>query len=101
MAGVKGRSGGPRPGSGGDGRPPNPPDLVDVAETSDPLEFLRSVMNDGGTDVKIRVDAAKALASFTLSKPGVQGKKAAKQEEAAKVAARFGALDAPARLKAV
>lgn len=73
MAGKPGRSGGARPGAG---RKPNPPTILQLAAThSDPKSFLAAVMNDSGTDVKLRVDAAKALMPYLHRKVGEVGKK--------------------------
>ena len=104
MAGVKGRSGGPRPNSGGArpgaGRPPKPPTILELSATyDDPAKFLRAVMNDSGTDLKLRTDAAKALMPFVHQKLGEAGKKAAKDDAAKKVASRF-APAAPPKLVA-
>ena len=64
-----------------------------------PLEFMASVMNDRVEDPKLRLDAAKALASFTVAKPGEKGKKEERQEAATKVSSsgRFTASAAPLR----
>src|SRR5262245_47225786 len=65
---------------------------------SDPLEFMRALMNDIEAEPRLRLDAAKALASFTVAKPGEQGKKEQKAD-AAKVAAKgkFGSAAPPLR----
>ena len=95
MAGVKGRSGGARPGAG---RPKKEPTILQLAATySDPLPFLMAVVNDQGTDIKIRVDAAKAALPYKHAKPGEVGKKEQQQANAEKVASRFSALPAPVR----
>lgn len=65
----------------------------------DPLEFLRHVTNDTAEDPRLRVDAAKAWASYTVPKPGEKGKKEEKADAAKKVASRFATAAAP--LKAV
>jgi phage terminase small subunit len=97
MAGVKGRSGGARPGAG---RKPNEPEILMVAGGhDDPLQFLIDVMNDVSADAKLRVDAAKALMPFKHQKLGEGGKKEQKQKDAEKVAGRFSAA-APPRLVA-
>lgn len=58
---------------------------------SDPLDFLKAVMNDGGEDVKLRLDAAKAMMPYVHAKPGEKGKKTERQEAAERVATgRFG-----------
>lgn len=110
MAGVKGKSGGPRKNSGGArvnsggaransggaragaGRPPKEPEYLNLsAHFDDPASFLKAVMNDSGTDQKLRVDAAKAL----LRGSSEVGKKELKQEAAKKVAAKFTASAPP------
>lgn len=87
MAGVKGKSGGPRAGAGGPranaggarpgaGRPKSPPELIapkafdGKTRFASPLEFLLAVMNDASADAKIRVDAAKALLPFKHQRQG-------------------------------
>lgn len=93
MAGVKGRSGGKRPGAG---RKPKEPDILALAATySDPKDFLRAVMNDAATDTKHRVAAARALMPFEHQKLGEGGKKEQKNEAAKKVASRFAPGAAP------
>lgn len=64
-----------------------------------PLAYMASVMNDGVEDPKLRLDAAKALASFTVAKPGEKGKKEERQDAAKQVASsgRFSAAAAPLR----
>ena len=72
MAGVKGRSGGARPGAGRKKKAPEP--LIAQAQAhGDPLEFLRSVMNDPLADGKLRVDAAKALMPYVHERKGGEG----------------------------
>ena len=116
MAGVKGRSGGARPNSG---PKPKPKTVIDatgsalkvaadkVAKThnlasgsTDPAEFLESVMGNVTVDLDARMDAAKALLPYRHAKPGAAGKKEEKQAAAEKVAGRFGA-SAPPKLRAV
>ena len=98
MAGVKGRSGGARPGAG---RPKKEPTILQLAATySDPLPFLMAVVNDQGTDIKIRVDAAKAALPYKHAKPGEVGKKDLARDRAAALGSggRF-APSAPPPLK--
>jgi phage terminase small subunit len=64
----------------------------------DPLEFLRHVTNDSAEDPRLRLDAAKAWASYTVPKPGEKGKKEEKADAAKKVAGRFSAAQAPIRM---
>lgn len=70
--------------------PPEPPEMP--LRFEDPLEFLRHVTNDSGEDPRLRLDAAKAWASFTVAKPGDKGKKQERQEAAEKVAGKFSGL---------
>lgn len=103
MAGVKGKSGGARKNSGGArsnsggarvgaGRPPKEPEYLNLStHFDDAATFLKAVMNDSGTDSKLRVDAAKAL----LRGSADVGKKELKQEAARKVAAKFTASAPP------
>ena len=75
--------------------PPEPPKIP--LRFEDPLEFLRHVTNDSAEDPRLRLDAAKAWASFTVAKPGEKGKKEEKADAAKKVAGRFAAAAAPIR----
>ena len=116
MAGVKGKSGGPRPGAG---RKPAPKTVVDeagaalkvaadkVAKThnlasgsTDPAVFLEQVMSNVNVDLDARMDAAKALLPYRHAKIGAAGKKEEKQAAAEKVAGRFSAATPP-KLQAV
>lgn len=97
MAGTKGRSGGARAGAG---RPPKEPNLLGFeGYYSKSDEFLEAVMNDRGTDVKLRVDAAKALLSAEIRRAEAGGKKEQKQAAAERVVGRF-APAAPPKLAA-
>jgi phage terminase small subunit len=63
----------------------------------DPLEFLKSVMNDITEETDVRKDAAKAMLPYIHPKKGEGGKKDARNA-AAKVAAgasKFGAMAPP------
>ena len=73
MAGVKGRSGGARPNSGGRrkgaGRPPgsrNKPTLIGggLPVTADPLLWLLGLVNSDHAPLRVRVYAARALMPF-------------------------------------
>ena len=66
-----------------------------------PLAFMASVMNDCVEDPKLRLDAAKALASFTVAKPGEKGKKEERQDAAERVAGSGRFVVAKAPLKVV
>lgn len=105
MAGVKGRSGGARPNSGGKregaGRKPAAPVLIDSSAllTSDPKQFLTALMNDVEADIKVRADAAKALLSAELRAKEAIGKKAERHESAKKVSSgKFAASAPPLRI---
>lgn len=54
-----------------------------------PLDYFETVMNDPSEDPKLRMEAAKNLAAFTVAKPGDKGKKDQKLEEAGKIASKF------------
>lgn len=61
MAGVKGRSGGARPGAG---RPRNPALLVTskaLQEITDPLAWLRAAMGESEVPMSARIEIAAAL----------------------------------------
>ena len=70
------------------------------APAAEPLEFMWRMMNDLEADPKLRLDAAKALASFTVAKPGEGGKKDQKAD-AAKQAGQGRFAAAPPPLRAV
>src|SRR5690348_264945 len=87
MAGMKGRSGGPRRNSGGSrpgaGRKPTKArrSKAKAYQTDDPDEFLRAVMRDRHADFKDRMTAALALRDGArVPTPG----KKARQVQAAK-----------------
>lgn len=76
------------------GREVNLPDLGKMF--SDPREFLKALMNDPNADMKLRVDAAKALMPYEHTRKGEGGKKDAKQDAAGKVMqGRFAVPSAP------
>lgn len=98
MAGVKGRSGGARPGAG---RPKNEPVKLELNVIYDePDKFLKAVMNDSGTEAKLRVDAAKALLSAQVRRAENGGKKEAKAAAAKTAGAGKFASAAPPKLVA-
>lgn len=86
MAGVKGRSGGPRPNSGGArpgaGRKPKAPDVQPLSVS--PLQFLESVMrgliNPTAAQLKAAIAAAKYRHALANPKPNVPGAKAEAKE---------------------
>lgn len=103
MAGVKGKSGGPRKNSGGArvgaGRKPQTQEeklTIATNGAQSPLEFLLSVMNDNEIDDRLRIDAAKTAAQYCHLKKGDGGIKDEKQEAAKKAGAgKFGASAPP------
>jgi len=75
---------------------PGPPDdAVEIPHTVDPVEFLTNVMNEPAADLRLRIDAAKAMLPFKHQKLGEGGKKDQKQEAAQKAASRFGRATPP------
>lgn len=66
---------------------------------SDPKDFLMALMNDASEDVKLRLDAAKAVLPLFHQKQGETGKKEQKNQEAKKAAGVFSP-SAPPRLVA-
>ena len=76
MAGIKGRSGGPRRNAGGArpgaGRPPgsrNRPRLIDTLPATDcPLQWLLALMNHQAAPMRLRVSAAVALLPYCHAK---------------------------------
>ena len=93
MAGVKGRSGGARPNSGP--KPKEPVYLTLSTVYDEPDKFLKAVMNDSGTEAKLRVDAAKALLSAQVRRAENGGKKEEKAAAAAKVASKYATATPP------
>lgn len=73
-------------------------DLSRALSHKDPKDFLLAVMNDMGTEAKLRVDAAKALMPFVHPRRGESGKKDQAKEKAAEAASgKFGARRGPLR----
>lgn len=66
------------------GTPLNLPDLAKMF--TDPMDFLRSMMNDVESDTKLRVEAAKTLMPYVHPKKGEVGKKDAAAEKAKEAA---------------
>jgi phage terminase small subunit len=93
MAGKPGRSGGARPGAGR--KPKDPVELNLNVIYDEPDKFLKAVMNDSGTDAKLRVDAAKALLSAQVRRAENGGKKQEQADAAKKVASKFATATPP------
>lgn len=76
-----------------------PPPVVNTTTKTfeDPLDFLKSVMNDVSEDIDIRKDAAKAMLPYIHQKKGEGGKKDARNAaaKAAAGAGKFGAMAPP------
>lgn len=73
-------------------------DLAQALRHSDPKDFLLAVMNDFGSEAKLRVDAAKALMPFMHQRKGDAGKKQDKQDAAKQAGTgRFGSGAPPLR----
>lgn len=73
-------------------------DLAKALSHKDPKDFLLAVMNDMGTEAKLRVDAAKALMPFLHPRKGESGKKEQAKDKAAEAATgKFGARRGPLR----
>jgi phage terminase small subunit len=75
MAGVKGRSGGARPGAGRKPQTEAEKKTIATSGKQTPLEFLLSVMNDNDVEDKLRLEAAKTAAQYVHPKKGEGGKK--------------------------
>lgn len=75
MAGVKGRSGGARPGAGRKPKTDEEKKTIATDGKQSPLEFLLSVMNDNDVEDKLRLEAAKTAAQYVHAKKGEGGKK--------------------------
>lgn len=99
MAGVKGRSGGARPGAGRPKKERDPEDDLTIATNGDqsPLEFLLTVMNDNSVADKLRLEAAKTAAQYCHPKKGESSGKKEEAEARTKAAGagRYGRREAP------
>jgi phage terminase small subunit len=73
---------------------------MDIDGLPAPLAHMLEVMNDPNEDPKLRLDAAKALASFTVAKPGDVGKKDQQAKVAKEAASGKFAAAAPPKLVA-
>jgi phage terminase small subunit len=68
-----------------------------ISSNDDPLQFMKEIWQNPNEDPKLRLDAAKAHASFIVAKPGEKGKKEKQEEKAKEIASKFQVR----RLKAV
>lgn len=107
MAGVKGRSGGPRKNAGGArpgaGRKPREPaqTSAQALKTRDPEAWLTALMLDESMDVRDRKDAAKALLVHRAKMVEQAGKKELAKGAAGKAAGGKFAASAPPKLALV
>jgi phage terminase small subunit len=96
MAGVKGKSGGARPGAGRKKNPENEGDeFAASTEGSTPLQVLEFFMNEAAVPVALRLKAAQAAAPFRHKKLGESnkadaGKSAVEAAQGGKYATRTG-----------
>lgn len=101
MAGKPGRSGGPRPNSGGArpgaGRPPKETPPPTPTDKRDPLEFLLDVMQGLCEPSPDQLKAAIAATQYLHAKKGDGGKKEGELAAAKKVASKY-AVSTPPRL---
>jgi phage terminase small subunit len=100
MAGVKGRSGGARPGAGRKKKPPvmlpDAPAQAAAPEGETPLQFLLRVQNSADVPLKERIVAARAAAQYVHPKMGEGAKKvAAKAAQGVAEEGRFGRRSPP------
>lgn len=73
--------------------------LEDQFTTDDPLEFLINVMKNGGNEMMLRVNAARAALPYVHGKVAEKGKKETKADEAKKATqgGKFGTLGSQLR----
>lgn len=101
MAGVKGKSGGARPGSGPKPKPKAPPHQTppparDQPTQDDALAYLLRVVADAMEDPKLRVRAAIAAVQYQRVKAGDGGKKEDQASRAKKASSgRFASSEPP------
>ena len=89
MAGMKGRSGGARPGAGRKLR------HLDIKPHADPAQFLLAVMNSPTADAQSRLTAARALLPFVTERTRAHAKSPAPRR--LQQAAQFEAEEAQQR----
>jgi phage terminase small subunit len=79
--------------------PTGEPDAYIPAPAPDAVTFFFQVMNDLRADPKLRLDAAKSHAMYTVAKPGEMGKKEQRKEDAQRSGAgKFATAAPPPRL---
>ena len=97
LSGKQGQDAPPAPVK--ESQPAAPATVIAGNDPDCPLAFMRAMMNCDAEDPRLRLDAAKALATYTIKKPGEQGKKEESASKAKQVADKYAA--APPPLKAV
>jgi phage terminase small subunit len=80
--------------------PAAPPAAPELEKDLDALTYLQRIYRDPTQEEKLRFQAAIQAVPYEVAKPGVTGKKAAKDEAAKKAHSRF-APSAPPKLAAV
>ena len=104
MAGVKGKSGGPRKNSGGArpgaGRPPKPAPEPVPQKATDMLELLQEIARGLTDATPLQVRAAIAAVQYTHAKKGEGGKREDAADKAKKAAGGKFAASAPPKLVA-
>lgn len=99
MAGVKGKSGGARPGTGGArpgaGRKPKPKEPTIRVDGDDTLKLLQDIAFGRIEASSIQVRAAIAAVQYTHTKRHDGGKKEEAMEKAKNVAGRLPVVTAP------
>jgi hypothetical protein len=96
MAGVKGRSGGARPGAGRKKKPENEGAEYTVSTAGkSPLEVLEFFMNDPEVPVALRLKAAGLAAPFKHKKPGASDKPGADKPEGEAPPSRYAPRKGP------
>jgi len=99
MAGVKGRSGGARPGAGSK---PKPPQLLQVKPDGDtPLDILLAIARDETVDVMARARAASAAAQYVHVRRHDGGKRDTDARKAKSAAGGKFKPNAPPKLNLV
>lgn len=73
--------------------------IKDQYSTDDPLDFLINVMKNGGNEMMLRVNAARAALPYVHGKVAEKGKKETKADEAKKATqgGKFGTLGSQLR----
>jgi phage terminase small subunit len=100
MSGVKGKSGGARPGSG---PKPKPPVLLKIKpqDCEEPLEFLLAVMRDPKAPADLRVRSAISASQYVHTRTKDGGKNVVKTEKSKEAARGRFAPGEPPKLAVV